>query len=145
MLGKQVSHCGSGYEVCKNKSNVQRLAHDGCVVLVVSPLNISRGIGGGRCRVHVVATRSQYSQSRRSLTERWMMLWSNRRRAWRILPSRWGVAVRICSFSPSTFYLSSCWSPFSHTHSFCHISPFTITQYFQGQLDRFDGWLWRTL
>ena len=31
--------------------------------------------------------------------------------------------VRIHSFSPSLLF-SSRWSPFSHTHSFCHISPF---------------------
>ena len=56
--------------------------------------------------------------------------------------------VRIRSFSPSTFQLLHVEVPFPHPLILSYFSfpfSFTITQYFQGQLDRFFDWLWRTL
>ena len=47
------------------------------------------------------------------------------------------ACVRIRLFSPSSLPLSHVEVTFSHTHSFCHISPSRPHQYFQRQLNSF--------
>ena len=47
-MGKQVGHCGSNCEGCKNKPDAQWPTCDSHVVLVNSPLNIPRRVESGR-------------------------------------------------------------------------------------------------